>query len=718
MDEKTWRNFLNEHPIFDEIRQANANQRVPTESLDILAVEDGEVFVWNASTANILTANLKNFVQKNDRSAHFQTLICNNAPVFNVSSLLFNQTGHQVALVGSCGISVVQLPRHCGKHAEFEGGKPKISCKTIPVAERFFLTNDRVRVLHAAWHPGSETGQHLVVLTSDDTIRIYNINEPQHADQTFHLSDLPLNVTTAVSRSVFAEVSMGEIAVSFDFGPPHDIKLSSLSKAKTEIAWPIYILKGNGDVYSLNTSVNARGIKSKVTGPLAMHPPAEDNYGVDACSIRCIHSSPPVIVIATCSGNLHHCILLSGDQNDDVSSSFFNAGSNSTLAFDDTSEAVMYVYETVELELSLTTVAIETDEVVDNDFNCPITLHKDVATLHRYHCSHSSGVHTVVLPWLPKFEEFCQLDAQDVMSQLGQQEEAIVEHLVCTKPMSTSAPSPILGLCMTVEHLLGATLMCLTSSYDCIALPLLSSHRGVPPPLLSSSPSKRALSPLRALQKEPFNQHIAKILKRNASNPILKTDSNTDLSPQECFQLLTRASQVFREEYIQKHDLAREEIERRVRILKQQKEVQQSDLEYCKVMKDELTDSARNLAEKYEDALDRQQAIVSRVDNILRKVQLKLPVLSDAERTMQRDLKTMDTKLKHFKNSIEQIKIKQDYQRRQISQQQRQDSRGQHGSPVMSKSQTQQLKKVLMEESEQISNLVKQVNEIKMAVNG
>jgi hypothetical protein len=39
-------------------------------------------------------------------------------------------------------------------------------------------------------------------------------------------------------------------------------------------------------------------------------------------------------------------------------------------------ESTLYVYESIELELSLTTVAIETDEVIEDDFSCPIKLHR------------------------------------------------------------------------------------------------------------------------------------------------------------------------------------------------------------------------------------------------------------------------------------------------------------------------------------------------------
>ena len=39
-------------------------------------------------------------------------------------------------------------------------------------------------------------------------------------------------------------------------------------------------------------------------------------------------------------------------------------------------EPSLFVYESVELELSLTTVTIETDEMVTDDFSCPIRLHQ------------------------------------------------------------------------------------------------------------------------------------------------------------------------------------------------------------------------------------------------------------------------------------------------------------------------------------------------------
>lgn len=41
-----------------------------------------------------------------------------------------------------------------------------------------------------------------------------------------------------------------------------------------------------------------------------MYPPAEDNYGYDACAILCLHSTPITLVIATATGVIYHCLVL------------------------------------------------------------------------------------------------------------------------------------------------------------------------------------------------------------------------------------------------------------------------------------------------------------------------------------------------------------------------------------------------------------------------
>jgi len=60
--------------------------------------------------------------------------------------------------------------------------------------------------------------------------------------------------------------------------------------------------------------------KPVVRGPLPMYPPADDNYGVDACSVIVLPSSPPLLVVSTCSGTLYHCLIMDPEERDDSDS--------------------------------------------------------------------------------------------------------------------------------------------------------------------------------------------------------------------------------------------------------------------------------------------------------------------------------------------------------------------------------------------------------------
>lgn len=59
------------------------------------------------------------------------------------------------------------------------------------------------------------------------------------------------------------------------------------------------------------------GSLGKLLGPLPMHPAAEDNYGYDACAVLCLPCVPNILVIATESGMLYHCVVLDGEEDDE-----------------------------------------------------------------------------------------------------------------------------------------------------------------------------------------------------------------------------------------------------------------------------------------------------------------------------------------------------------------------------------------------------------------
>lgn len=64
-------------------------------------------------------------------------------------------------------------------------------------------------------------------------------------------------------------------------------------------------------VCRLIVSVSCEGYENPmVLGSLSMYPPSDDNYGIDSCSIMCLQTTPPIVVIAMCSGKIYHAILL------------------------------------------------------------------------------------------------------------------------------------------------------------------------------------------------------------------------------------------------------------------------------------------------------------------------------------------------------------------------------------------------------------------------
>ncbi len=130
-----------------------------------------------------------------------------------------------------------------------------------------------------------------------------------------------------------------------------------------------------------------------------MYPAAEDNYGYDACAVLCLPCVPNILVIATESGMLYHCVVLEAEEEEDGgvrhnSVNLFYESSNAVCAercwapvflcvqaverWSRGSDTVpsLYVFECVELELTLKLAAGEEEEITESDFTCPIRLHR------------------------------------------------------------------------------------------------------------------------------------------------------------------------------------------------------------------------------------------------------------------------------------------------------------------------------------------------------
>ncbi|KAL8573357.1 hypothetical protein ACOMHN_032819 [Nucella lapillus] len=721
--EECWRDKLKVHPICKRLKESLSKQSPPAtagHAKSLLAIKNGDLFVWDSYNANILHCNLKSLVsvshQKDDSGNRYQILMCTDTPMLEVEGLALNACGSHLALWGPRGIRVMELPQRWGKHSLFEGGKDTISCRTVRLASRHLAGSQWLQVRQVTWHPGSATDTHLAVLTSDNLFSVYSLIEPEHPVTTTRLQ--AGEMSSSVSPSKFnMSTALGETAVAFTFGPPQELqpikRPFQISRVEDVITvWPVYFVKGNGDIMvTYSEVVSNRPLQLPTQGPLLMCPPAEDNYGVDACSVLCVDTSPPVLVIATWDGRLHHCVVLPAAPSPSSTKELTVAPEMPRFCYP--VQPMLYVMESVELELSLTDGSLDplTSSILANDpFTCPIKIIKDPVSVDRYHCCHSAGVHSVALPWVHSLQHFLSDDACELA--LPADQEGVVEHLICTKPLYSSPAAPVLGMDIVSDPTLTPTLLVFTMDQDFTALPMSNKYRSPWTGFLRETGSSGDVTPLRPpTAAEPFSQHIAKILHRSISNPLLVTQPKTEMTQQACYQLLMRVTQVLREEYIQKQELAQQEMDTRIRILMEQKQQQLADLRTLEEAKEKLGDKACMLGERLQSCHDNQEDILRRLENIMRKIQSRVPLLSLAEKQMHSELKKLKDKVEEFEKNLIQLRSKQEYQQRQVSQQK---SPAAATSTHLRQQQIQHIKDILKEEGDEIASLMRQVSQLKM----
>jgi nuclear pore complex protein Nup88 len=184
------------------------------------------LFVWSRRESNLLAVCLNKDLGGGGNGTRTQTFDLTDTPVFEIDHLLSSPTGRWICLYGSRGVSCVELPRRSGKFGRFGGGAERVTVRSFSLAERFFLCQTRLFVNQVQFHPGSSLDGHLVVLASDNYLRIYNVDQDRSTpEQNICLSGRSNNKTDNKSTSnLFAESglsvkgSLGEIAVGFRYG--------------------------------------------------------------------------------------------------------------------------------------------------------------------------------------------------------------------------------------------------------------------------------------------------------------------------------------------------------------------------------------------------------------------------------------------------------------------------------------------------------------------
>ncbi|KAJ1534260.1 hypothetical protein HK096_004104 [Nowakowskiella sp. JEL0078] len=170
---------------------------------------------------------------------------------FPLAQIALNKTGKLLAAAGDHSVAVLVLPTLLSKTSV--PGKNVVECKYMNISYRvgdIYYSTDLVnRIVKVEWHPLSENGAHLLVLSSNGVLRMFNValnpEEPELEIHMFEETRLAVprfrNSAPKTKRRTFLSADFGEReAVSFCFGGSSDDKFSTQNEDLLDSGWGLF----------------------------------------------------------------------------------------------------------------------------------------------------------------------------------------------------------------------------------------------------------------------------------------------------------------------------------------------------------------------------------------------------------------------------------------------------------------------------------------------
>jgi len=619
----------------------------------LIASADDHLFIWNDSEQNVIAVNLSTRGEEK-----VQILSLTNCPQHSVLGLTVSSRGERLCAFGEDGITAIEVPRRSGSEGRLGGGDPDILCRSITV----YRSREGKSVQKCSWYPGSAANNQLLVLTRDGTLSLYLVMD--HGARQIH--------QVGLSGGDKVSTALGETAVDYCVGRPVD----QASDAGHTV-WPVFVLWADGGVFCVQTG----GVESsggdgswKVLGPIDVLPEQEHDYSQEACNILTLGEidGPTFVSVARVDGTLLHHVLLGNPE---------------------TGELTLHLYEKVELDLG--PLNCDSNSSV---FSCPVSLVPDSSCRTRYLVLHNSGLHQVCLPSV-------SVDIEELLLE-DSELTCLVEHLICTLPTGDSRPAPLLGATVAYPP---AIIISLRANHTLHTIKAQSNVRYSQ--VLSSTQDKYESSADQSIKRNNENDiehRIRSILSHTCTQPQILSATDTNTSPAQTLDLLTRATETLQNEYLNRIIKAQAELATECKMLRAKKTNQESQLSKLEQNRTQLRANAENISERYEDIRDRGTSLAARVEVVLSRLQTRVPGASHAELKMARDLKMLEAKMEQVKLATEQLKEKDKYQRYQLDQVNRSTQRCN-----LTKEQTDNIKAVLQGDSVVITDLVKAVSAAK-----
>ncbi|KAG0260009.1 hypothetical protein BGZ95_004539 [Linnemannia exigua] len=463
---------------------------------------------------------------------------------FDIRRLVLNQDGKLLAIVGDGKIVIATLSKAIKRDP-----KPIVKCKSFALGKFYHINKGDSKVVKVLWHPLSKGFTHLVVLTHDGTLRMYDvavdINEPE---QVFSFR------ADGVSAGGYGmEV---QVAASFCFGSKHS-------------PWgqlAVYGLTQDGDLYMIcpvmpqtcvmeetdldeirheieesasedyfETAWIKKNWITKVTESVERHPFADDLVIVQnptlrsgkasrqgpflykpapvelddddnrAYDILCLENEvAEVFAMAHSSGKVDICIALDRPSGHwSLPSKPKGRGAYGLDNDEDQTLPEVCVYESVDLGLLKVFATTTTPPgggygLTETRMGIPNrpALVADTMYGDTFFVYHEAGAHCIsIRPWLDELTAIyesgssSQQHAAQMNKFFASKIKSVVGSVLNTRPTKASPPAPVIGLCVVTDAYLDYSVLLLTSSLQLVGFEMTPRPRTTTAIAATSSPA-------------------------------------------------------------------------------------------------------------------------------------------------------------------------------------------------------------------------------------
>ncbi|XP_058060912.1 nuclear pore complex protein Nup88 [Anopheles bellator] len=234
---------FNEMTMFQVARDCSPDDHKHTQNL--VESKDDMLFVWNAKNCCVMALNWRAAASKKQEPLKHQTLIPSAPQNFTAEKILPSTDGTFLALAGPNGFSIIELPRRWGPNGQYQNGKECIICRNYNPDEHLFTESATLELLQIRWHPASPTDSHLLVLLSDNSIRVYDVDSLRHVwrigptptpQAVTAAGSSPTGKPGAIASKLAYLNSLGDTAVDFDIAPPRVVSSAGAGAAIGDIS--------------------------------------------------------------------------------------------------------------------------------------------------------------------------------------------------------------------------------------------------------------------------------------------------------------------------------------------------------------------------------------------------------------------------------------------------------------------------------------------------